>query len=134
MDARELRRKAEVAELLLDAARRLAESVEPERIYKRFHELIADRLQHDGLIVSSYDDRDDVIRCEYAWTDGTVLDPATLPPLPLNREGGGMQSRVIMTGRPELFNDVPERVTTVDGVYYNVDAEGHVEKIPESGP
>ena len=74
MDSRELIRKAEVAELLLLAARRLGESVEPERVYERFHELIGDVLQHDGLIVSSYDDRDDMIRCEYAWTDGAVLD------------------------------------------------------------
>jgi PAS domain S-box-containing protein len=130
----DLERKAEVAELLLHAARRLAESIEPERIYERFHELVADVIQHDGVIVSSYDDRDDLIRCEYAWTDGAAIDPASLPPLPLNREGGGMQSRVILTGEPELFNDVPQRVTQVDGVYYNVDAEGHVEKIPESGP
>src|ERR687897_798769 len=134
MDSRELIRKAEVAELLLLAARRLGESVEPERVYERFHELIGDVIQHDGLIVSSYDDRDDMIRCDYAWTDGTVLDAASLPPIKLNREGGGMQSRVIVTGEPVLFENVPERVTTVDGVYYNVDAEGRLEKIPDSGP
>src|SRR4030095_16997622 len=116
MDEGELRRKAEVAELLLHAARRLGESIEPERVYERFHELIGDVLQHDGLLVSSYDDRDDMIRCEYAWTDGAAVDPATLPPLKLNREGGGMQSRVIVTGEPVLFDNVPERVTTVEGV------------------
>jgi PAS domain S-box-containing protein len=134
VDSRELIRKAEVAELLLLAARRLGESTEPERVYERFHELIGDVLQHDGLLVSSYNDREDMIRCEYAWTDGAAIDPATLPPLQLNREGGGMQSRVIVTGEPVLFDNVPERVTTVDGVYYNVDAEGRVEKIPDTGP
>jgi two-component system, OmpR family, phosphate regulon sensor histidine kinase PhoR len=130
----ELRRKAEVAELLLNAARQLGEGIEPERIYERFHELVADVIQHDGLIISSYDDRDELIRCEYAWTDGAVLDPTALPALPLNREGGGMQSRVIVSGEPLLFNDVTERVTNVSGVYYNVDAEGNVEKIPDAGP
>jgi signal transduction histidine kinase len=133
MDEGELRRKAEVAELLLHAARRLGEGIEPARVYERFHELIGDVLQHDGLIVSSYDERDDLIRCEYAWTDGAVLDPGTLPPLPLNREGGGMQSRVIVTGEPELF-DVSQRVTSADGVFYNVGAEGKLEKIPDAGP
>ena len=133
MDEGELRRKAEVAELLLQAARRLGEGIEPERIYERFQQLIGDVLQHDGLIISSYDARDDLIRCEYVWTDGTVLEPKTLPPLPLNREGGGMQSRVIVTGEPELF-DVAERVTSVDGVFYNVGAEGRLEKIPDAGP
>jgi PAS domain S-box-containing protein len=133
MDESELRRKAEVAELLLDAARRLGEGIEPERVYERFHELIGDVLRHDGLIVSSYDERDDLIRCEYAWTDGAVLDPETLPPVPLNRRGGGMQSRVIVAGEPELF-DVQQRVTSVDGVFYNVGAEGKLEKIPDTGP
>jgi signal transduction histidine kinase len=133
MDESELRRKAEVAELLLHAARRLGEGIEPEWIYERFHELIGDVLRHDGLIVSSYDERDDLIRCEYAWTDGAVLDPETLPPLPLNRDGGGMQSRVIVTGEPALF-DVQQRVTSVDGVFYNVGAEGKLEKIPDTGP
>jgi PAS domain S-box-containing protein len=130
----ELRRKAEVAELLLHAARRLGESIEPERVYERFHELLKDVIQHDGLIVSSYDDRDDLIRCEYAWTDGAVLDASALPALPLNRKGGGMQSRVIVSGEPLLFADVPERVTEVDGVFYNVGADGKVEPIPDSGP
>jgi PAS domain S-box-containing protein len=134
VEYRELRRKAELAEFLLHAARQLGESLEPGPVYTRFHELVADVIQHDGLIISSYDDRDELIRCEYAWTDGAVLDPTTLPALPLNREGGGMQSRVIVSGEPLLFNDVPERVSTVAGVYYNVDAEGNVQKIPDSGP
>jgi two-component system, OmpR family, phosphate regulon sensor histidine kinase PhoR len=129
----DLRRKAELAELLLNAARQLGESLEPHRVYERFHELLADVVPHDGVVISSYDDRDDLIRCEYAWSDGNVIDPAKLPPLPLNREGGGMQSRVIVSGEPELFNDVPRRVEG-DGEYYNVDSEGKVEKIPESGP
>jgi PAS domain S-box-containing protein len=134
VDTGELKRKAELAEFLLHAARRLGESIEPERIYERFHELVADVIPHDGLIVSSYDDRDELIRCEYAWTDGAVLDATTLPALRLNRKGGGMQSRVIVSGEPLLFSDVPEHVTNVAGVYYNVDAEGHVEKIPDTGP
>jgi two-component system phosphate regulon sensor histidine kinase PhoR len=129
----DLRRKAELAELLLHAARQLGESLEPNRVYERFHELLADVVPHDGVIISSYDDREDLIRCEYAWSDGNVIDPTKLPPLPLNREGGGMQSRVIVSGEPELFNDVPQRVEG-EGEYYNVDSEGKVQRIPESGP
>jgi signal transduction histidine kinase len=129
----ELRRKAEVAELLLNAARWLGESIEPERVYERFHQLVGEVIQHDGLIISSYDDRDELIRCEYAWTDGVALDAATLPPIALNRKGGGMQSRVIVSGEPLLFNDVPDR-TTKPGVFYNVGAEGKIEKIPDAGP
>jgi len=94
----ELVREAEKARLLLDAARQLGETLEPERVYTRFRELLADGVEHDGVIVSSYEDADGLIRCDYAWSDGEQLDASRLPPLPLNREGHGMQSRVIVTG------------------------------------
>src|SRR5205823_133464 len=67
----------------------------------------------------------------------TTIRPSRLaaifPSLPLNREGG-MQSRVITTGEPLLVNDVPEQVRQPGGVYYDVDREGHMRKIPEEGP
>jgi hypothetical protein len=93
----ELVLEAEKARLLLDAARELGETLEPERVYERFRELLSDVVQHDGVIVSSYDEADGLIRCDYAWSDGERLDASRLPPLPLNREGGGMQSRVIVS-------------------------------------
>ena len=134
MTRREIERKAELAELLLDAARQLGESLEPELVYERFHELLKAVVPHDGVVVSSYDERDGLIRCDYAWVEGNIVDASTLPPLPLNREGGGMQSRVILEGRPFMFNDVAERVQEPEGTYYNVDREGTVEKIPDAGP
>jgi signal transduction histidine kinase len=133
MDEETAARKAKVAELLLNAARQLGETLEPERVYERFHELLTEVAEHDGLVVSSYDDRDDLIRCDYAWVEGNVIDASTLPALPLNRTGGGMQSRVIVSGEPLLFNDVGERVQQ-EGRFYNVDREGTIAKIPDSGP
>jgi PAS domain S-box-containing protein len=133
VDEREFRRKAKVAELLLEAARELGEDLEPERIYDRFHVLLSDVVQHDGLVVSSYEDREGLIRCDYAWSDGQTLDASTFPPLPLNR-GGGMQSRVIMSGEPLLANDVAERVRDPEGTYYDVDASGTFRKLPDTGP
>jgi signal transduction histidine kinase len=122
------------AELLLAAARYLNETLEPEHVYERFHELLAEAVPHNGVIVSSFDPRTELISADYAWVDGGRLDPAILPPLPLNRAGGGMQSRVIVSGRPLLVNDVPEQVKKPDGVYYDVDREGRVRKLPEEGP
>ena len=110
VDAEGVTPKVDVAQLLLEAARQLGETLEPERVYERFHLLLADVVPHDGIVVSSYDEADGLIRCEYAWVDGNLLDPTTLPPLPLNREGG-MQSRVIVTGEPLLVNDVVQRTT-----------------------
>ncbi|HJQ74887.1 MAG TPA: histidine kinase dimerization/phospho-acceptor domain-containing protein, partial [Gaiellaceae bacterium] len=130
----ELVREAEKARLLLDAARQLGQTLEPERVYTRFRELLADVVEHDGVIVSSYEDADGLIRCDYAWSDGEQLDASRLPPLPLNREGGGMQSRVIVTGEAALFNDVPDVVQHEPGVYYDVDREGTMRKIPDTWP
>ncbi len=125
-------RSAARLELLLEAARYLGETLEPGRVYDRFHELLADSIPHDGVVVSSYDESDSLIRCEYAWVEGNRLDPALLPPLPYNPEGG-MQSRVIATGEPLLANDVVERVKG-GGTFYNVERDGSVRKIPDAGP
>jgi signal transduction histidine kinase len=134
MKARELERKARVAQLLLDAARTLGETLDPDRVYDRFHDLLADVVQHDGVLVSSYDEGDGLIRCDYAWSDGNRLDTSVFPPLPLNRKGGGMQSQVIVSGEPLLFNDVAEVVQRPGGTYYDVDREGKIRKVPDSGP
>src|SRR5919199_6971346 len=130
----ELVREAEKARLLLDAARQLGETLDPERLYERFRELLRHVIEHDGVVVSSYEEEDGLIRCDYAWSDGARLDASTFPPLPLNREGGGMQSRVIVTGEPLLVNDVPGVVQHEPGVYYDVDREGRMRKIPDTGP
>jgi signal transduction histidine kinase len=133
-DSRELRRKAEIAELLLHAARRLGETLEPERVYDTFHDLLAGIVQHEGVVVSSFDERDDLIRCEYAWNEGNRLDPSTFPPVPLNRKGGGMQSRVIVSGERLLVNDVAEQVREPGVTYYDVDSKGEMRKLPGSRP
>ena len=134
MNERELERRARVAQLLLRAARTLGETVEPDRVYDRFHDLLAEFVLLDGVLVSSYDESDGFIRCEYAWSDGNRLDVSVFPPIALNREGGGMQSKVIVNGQPLLFNDVAEVVRDPGGTYYDVDREGNVRKLPESGP
>jgi PAS domain S-box-containing protein len=121
----------DTAALLLAAARYLNETLELERVYDRFHELLADAVPHNGVVVSSFDPEAGLISCDYAWVDGEKIDPAVLPPVTLNRTGGGMQSRVIMSGEPLLANDVPERVKDPEGVFYDIDREGQVRKIPE---
>jgi two-component system phosphate regulon sensor histidine kinase PhoR len=125
---------SELTQVLLAAAQRLAESIDPEHVYDSFHGLLEEAVPHDGVVVSSFAADEGLIRCEYAWVEGARVDESTLPPLPLNREGGGMQSQVILTGEPLLVNNVAERVQQPGGTYYNVDREGRVEKIPDAGP
>jgi len=130
----DLRRKAETAQLLLDAARYLGETLEIERVYDRFHELLADAIQHDGVVVSSFDEHEGLIRAEYVWVEGKHIDPETLPELKLST-AGGMQSEVIRSGRPLLENDVGGRLAADEGgTFYDVDREGTVRKLPDTGP
>src|ERR687887_208412 len=129
----DLQRKAETAQLLLDAARYLGETLEPERVYRRFEELLADVIPNDGVVVSSFDEREGLIRCEYASVEGNRIDPATLPELKVAATGG-MQSEVIRTGRSLLANDVGDRVSSGDGTFYDVDRAGTVRKVPDTGP
>jgi PAS domain S-box-containing protein len=130
----DLRRRAETAQLLLDAARYLGETLELERVYDRFHELLADTIQHDGVVVSSFDEHEGLIRAEYVWVEGEHVNPGTLPELKLST-AGGMQSEVIRTGKPLLENDVGGRVAGDEGgTFYDVDRDGTVRKLPDTGP
>jgi len=119
------------ARLLLEAARYLGETLEPERVYVRFREIAAEAIPHDGVIVSSFDAESQLITCDYAWADGRTLDIAAFPPLRL-REGIGMQSEAIRTGEPLLVEDVAARVRD-SGTYYDVDSEGRMRKVPDEG-
>jgi GAF domain-containing protein len=119
-------------ELLLEAARYLGETLEPERVYDRFHELLAGSIPHDGVVVSDYDADAGTIRCEYALVEGNKIDATSLPVVNYNPEGG-MQSKVIASGEPLVANDVAERVKG-EGTFYNVDREGTVRKVPDTGP
>jgi len=121
----------DLARLLLEAARVLAETLDPQRVYERFEELLAEAVQHDGVVVSSFDEADGLIRCEFAWVDGERLDPALFPPL-RPRADGGMQSEVLRTGEPLLTNDVRARVKG-EGTFYDVDASGTFRKLPDDG-
>jgi signal transduction histidine kinase len=125
-------REVETARLLLEAARYLGETLDPGRIYERFREIMAEAIPHDGVVVSSFEPDDGIIRCEYAWVDGELLDVSIFPPIVL-QPTGGMQSEVIRSGRPLLTNDVAGRVQD-SGTYYDVDSEGTMRKVPDEGP
>ena len=125
-------REIQTARLLLEAARYLGETLEPIRVYERFREIVAEAIPHDGVVVSSFDPEEEIIRCDYAWVDGELLDVSIFPPLKL-QSTGGMQSEVIRTGVPLLTNDVASRVRD-SGTYYDVDAEGKLRRLSEERP
>ena len=120
--------------ILLETARQLAGSLEPAAIFARMRDSVCASMACDGMIVSSYDATEALIRCQFAWVGGNELDPESLPPLQYREDSGGMQSQVIRTGRPMLFADVAERVQDPRGTYYEVEAGGRVRDLQDSGP
>ena len=90
-------------------------------------------VHYDGVLVSSYDEADGYIRCDYALVDGNRLDPSVFPPLRLDPQGEGMQTRVFRTGESLVVNDVAGQIQR-GGTYYTVDREGAIRKVPDTGP
>jgi PAS domain S-box-containing protein len=117
---------------LLNAAREFGSTLDQEKIYATLRSLISDVMPIDGLIVSSFDPSTALIRCEYVWSDGVVLDVSGFPPIAWNESGKGMQSQVILTGRAEVFN-VAQKVREPDTKYVEASPKGKpkpVEKEP----
>ncbi|HET9233973.1 MAG TPA: ATP-binding protein, partial [Candidatus Eisenbacteria bacterium] len=119
---------------LIETARRLGSSRDPEDIFARTRDCVREAVPCDGLIVSSFDRQNLVIRCTYAWVDGKVIDPSTFPPVTYRSGSGGMQSQVIRTGRPMLFSDVAERVRAPETTYYEVDPAGNMRNLHNQAP
>src|ERR1044072_6309101 len=101
--------------VLPETAGHLGRSLEPEAIFTRLLDSVGGAMPCDGLIVSSFDRTQNLIRCAYPWVGGNLLDPASLPPLEYRADSEGMQSQVIRTGRPMLFSDVADSVGDANG-------------------
>src|SRR5438270_12803345 len=103
--------KSDVARLLVESSKLFARSLDAPRIYEVLNHVVCSSVDCDGLLVSSFNSREKLIRCEYAFVDGKPMDAAVLPPLPCNpMPGHGVQSDVIRTGEAKLFADIAQRV------------------------
>jgi len=124
-----LDKRARELSLLYEAGRELSSTLDPTQVYLSLRRLIAEVMECENLVVSSYSPKDEMIRCEFAYVDGEVLDPSVLPPLPLNRSGTGIQSQIILSGEGTLIGNVRERVTAPGANYVDVDKHGNKRKI-----
>jgi PAS domain S-box-containing protein len=118
---------------LYEAGRLLGDTLDAETIYTRMREIVSKRLQVDGLVVSSFDAASGTIRCEHAWSDGSRLDPESLPPLKFN-PAGGMQSQVIASGRAQIFADVKKETTNPQGTFFQMRGDGELQRITPDQP
>jgi signal transduction histidine kinase/DNA-binding response OmpR family regulator len=100
-----LRKRTEEISLLYEVGRQLSSTLDLERIYDTLYDLISKVMDCDGLSLSSYDSKDDLIRFNCVWHGRERLDVSQFPPIPLKPEGHGIQSVIIRTGEPLLIRD-----------------------------
>ncbi len=120
----ELRRQAEELALLHEAGHLMGRTLDPDIIYDTVRQMISRTMDCHGLIVSLYTPEDNLIRCTYAWIEGSRLEIETFPALPLAPEGQGLQSTVIRTGCPHLVADLRAQLQTCTATHF-VDADGN---------
>ncbi len=89
------------------------------------YECVRGMMDCAAFIVSFYDRETDLIRAGYVVTDGAVRDVADFPPIPLEKEGRGIQSRVIRTGEPLYTPDHGQAMDATE-TKYKIDEEGNV--------
>jgi two-component system cell cycle sensor histidine kinase/response regulator CckA len=128
----ELSRRSQELSLLCDAGRVLSRTLDPHAVYDALQELVAGIMPCDGLLVSTYDPDDNLIRCAYAWVEGERPDVSCFPPIPLAPAGRGMQSIVIRGGEPLLIQDTRAQSQTGNRSYY-LDPDGTIHDQPSEG-
>jgi integral membrane sensor domain MASE1 len=112
----------------------LVGTLELDQIYERLYlAATSDLLDADWFIVSSYDPEDKLIRAEFLISQGTRHDTSSFPPIPLEEEGHGTQSRVIRTGEPLYLPDFREAMRQTATEYMLEEDGSVVEGSPPPG-
>ena len=108
----------------------LVGTLELDQIYERLYlAATSDLLDADWFIVSSYDPQEELIRAEFLISQGTRHDTSGFPPIPLEEEGHGTQSRVIRTGEPLYLPDFREAMRQT-ATEYTLEEDGSVVEGP----
>ncbi|MFM8320722.1 MAG: GAF domain-containing protein, partial [Chloroflexota bacterium] len=122
---RQLRRRAEDLQLLVEAGRELSNTLSMDEIYTIIHRFVAHCVPCDNLIVSAYDPLTQLITCSYLHSEEGVVDVSAFPPIPLEPEGQGTQSLVIRSGQPLLLPDYEARRRSARNAYF-FDEQGNI--------
>ena len=112
--------------MLFEAGRALNLTLDLPSIRHIIHTAIAGVVECDGLFISDYDADTQLITCAAAWTDGKVLDATAFPPIPLEPEGQGIQSRAIRSGQSLVLNDYDADVQSAQTRYFVDEQTGEI--------
>jgi PAS domain S-box-containing protein len=117
------------AQLLYEAGSLLGSTLDPDTIFETLRTLVSGIMSVDSLIVSWFDSQTNLISCSYAWIEGSHADVSGFPAIPLSPDGRGMQSTVILTGKPLRIGDAFERAMSSRS-HYHVDSDGKAHAQP----
>ncbi len=111
---------------LADALSRAADLAQ---IYRTISLHLSKLMDVDVVLVSSYDDKNQLIRAEFVFTrDGGVEDASWLPPISVDPLGKSPQSQVVLTGKAFYIPDWGAIYPKADAFYY-VKADGEVARV-----
>ncbi len=109
-------------QILFEAGQQLNSSLDLDEIYQVICDFMSKNTPNNNFVISAFDPETQLIHCRAFLNDNNWMDVKTLPPLPLEEEGRGTQSRVIRTGQSMLINDYEAYIKTSQNSYY-VDPE-----------
>jgi len=118
-----VQRQSQKIELLYEASRAFSSTLDLKVIYETIHQFVSRMMPCNSLFISSYNLQEKLIRGSYGWVEQIEVDASQLPPLPLEQEGHGIQSRVIRSGESLLLHDYDQFMNTAVSPYY-VDETG----------
>ena len=125
-------RRTEELALLHEAAGLLGRTLDPAVIYRTLQSMLARAMDCAILLVSIHTPEDGLIRCAYAYSEEREIDPAQFPPLPLDHEGHGMQSRVIRSGEPLIIADAISE-EKMQSIRFYAQNDGRMTTTPDPG-
>ncbi len=119
----ELDTYAQTYALLFNASQLISEALDTKVLYQILFQFLVEIMDVDFFMVSNYNTTTKTITCAFLMQDTQLQDVSEFPPLPLNPEGKGTQSRAIMTKEARLVDDYLAEVRTAKSKHY-IDSEG----------
>ena len=120
-------------QILYEAGQALSQTLDLDRLYETFMHILKKVMHCDHLFISSFEKEAGMIYCVFGMEGATILDVASFPPVYLEPEGQGTQSRVLRSGKSLLSNDWQTMFVSNDNRYY-IEDDGTaftVDQLPE---
>ncbi|GAB4543110.1 MAG: hypothetical protein Fur002_14560 [Anaerolineales bacterium] len=126
------KRYAAQMQALYQTSRELSASLEKPQIYAVTRQAIERLLPCNTIFISTYERKTQTIHMAYGWHDGAPVKVEQYPPIPLESEDKGTQSRVIRSGKPLILNDYQESLKHTQTVYHMNERGEPEEEPPQS--